>query len=64
MLEERYPQLIKEARELKIQVLSHSKAERKFLKTFRHLMRQLEGSLNHRSQRNDLWFTQMQITEA
>jgi len=54
MLEEHYPQIIREARTLKIRVLSQSKAERKFLETFRQLLRQLERCGGFASQK-DYW---------
>jgi hypothetical protein len=59
MLEERYPQIIKEAREIKIRVLSQAKAERQFLKAFDKLSERLVGRSRHRTPRQNLWLTQM-----
>ena len=55
LLQERYPKIIEEACKLKIRVLSQSKAEREFLRTFRRLLRQMEDSVSCEPQPKCLW---------
>jgi uncharacterized protein len=51
MLEDHFPQIIDEARKLKIHVLSPAKARRKFLHSFYQLLRQFERAEDSAGQR-------------
>ena len=55
LLQEHYPEIIEEARRLKIRAISQSKAEKEFLRTFGRLMRQ--SSVLCESEPKCFWFT-------